>query len=394
MAEIALVNYLGSAQFVQAASNSTRLVAKLKTAVQHSELYETHQILRTIYFRFVNSKERVFALKDLLYEGSCFLLKSGEHVSGQDIATIFLEAAAKCLQHRQEDVSDDVTNHIASSSIKYHESNNTVDYNISYKVAKLASQLPDTEIERQKFIAEALKTLNSKLLNRELLHNVLAIELWKTKDFAGSRYHFLHCANVENASDIADLLIEYQMANASRNEIDLFIAQFTLQFLCLQCPTDSPKLNQKSTPIIPVTSRKSRHSIKQIAERVFLAYTSKHPSKSLLKKQDTSSPIFSLPLLNFTYFIISILDSDKDSSTFRMLYEIYRATWMRDPSYKGYLDRIGTIYAGLVDESSRQRQGGLFNNLLMSLLEEPDDEDEEANQEAASNNFSSCDELD
>lgn len=392
MAETGLVSYLGSAQFIQAASNSSRLVAKLKSAIQNGELYETHQILRTIYFRFVNSKEKVFALKDLLYEGSCYLLKMGEFVSGQDIATIFLEAAAKCLQHRQEDSGNDV-NDTTSSSLNYHQTRNTVDFDISHRVATVASQLPDSEIGRQKFVAETLKILTPKILNRELLHNVLAIELWKTKDFAGSRYHFLHCASVENADDIADLLIEYQMASASRNEIDLFIAQFTLQFLCLQCPMDSPKIsNQKSNPVVPVTSRKTRKTIRQIAERVFLAYTSKHPSKSSLR-QATSPLIFSLPLLNFTYFIISILDSDKDSNTFKMLCDIYQTTWVRDPSYKGYLDRIGAIYAGVIDEASKQRQGGLFNNILMSLLEEPDDEEDEANHEA-SNTFSSCDELD
>lgn len=388
MADSALIKYLNSSEFVKASSNSVRLVAKLKSAIQRCELYETHQILRTVYFRFVNSKEKVFALKGLLYEGSCYLLKSGEYISGQDIASIFLEASAKCLQHHQDDNHDDAAQNLADPSLNYHQNRKTIDYDISNKISQIAIQLPDTEIGRQKFIAETLRILTSKLLNRELLHHILAKELWSIKDFVGGRYHFLHCASLENSEDIANLLIEYQVASATKSEVDLFIAQFILQFLCLQWPLDSPKIpNQKSSPVVPVTSRKTRKSIKLIAEQVFLAYNLKHP---LLRQQN--SRFFSLPLLNFTYFIISILDSDKDSGTFRILCDIYQMTWTRDPSYKGYLARIGTIYVGVVDEAYKQRQGGLFNNILLSLPEEPDEDEDDNTKEG--NSFSSCDELD
>lgn len=365
MAENALVSYLNSPDFIKAATNSTRLVAKLKTAVQKRELYETHQILRTINFRFINHKDKAIPLCELLYQGSCFLLEQQEFVSGQDTATLFLESSAKSLQHH----IDEKGRGVISQNLEHHVNNNTLEWSLSQKVSNIAVNLPDTEIGRTKFITDALRILHPKLLNRSLLHEVLAIKFWENKDvgthklskLSQCRYHYLHCASLDNAYEIARLLIEYQ---SREGEVDLFITQFILQFFCLQ----------------PKTAM-NRSVIKSIAEKIFTSYTLKHPLLS-----QVSPPFSSLPLLNFTHFIISILDSDKEANTFTMLCDIYRVSWSRDPNYKGYLTRIGTLYFGIIDQS-KQVQGGIFNNILLSLLEGKD-EDEEGN------NFSSCDELD
>lgn len=391
MAEEALVTYLGSAEFVKASANATRLVAKLKLAVQKRELYEAHQILRTINFRFISAIDKTIPLNNLLYQGACYLLKLEEFVSGQDISTLFLESSVKCLQYLIDEKGETSKINLANQNLEYHIHNNTFDWAVCEKVANLAVSLPNTELGRTKFIADALRILTPKLLNRCLLHEVLASKFWQNNDVISSRYHYLHCASLENAQEIARLLVEYQSTGASYSEIDLFITQFILQFLCLQCPLDAPKLpNQKSTatPSQTAIGRKTRNVIKSIAEKIFTSYTLKHPVLSPLLG---CIPFSSLPLLNFTYFIISILDSDKEASTFTMLCDIYRVTWSRDPNYQGYLTRIGTLFLGIVDQS-KQVQGGIFNNILLSLLEGTEDDEEDSSHEG--NNFSSCDELD
>lgn len=395
MEKEALLSYLNSPKFVKASSSSTRLVAKLKTAIIRQELYETHQILRTIYFRFTNYNEKVVALVDLLYHGAIYLLKYQEIVSGQDTASLLLEVAAKCLQINLDEGGQEARLNSANSSLTDHMMNNTLEMDICQKVSNLAIHLPDNEFGRTKFIADALRVLSPKLLNRNLFHNVLASKFWQKKDYTNARYHFLHCANLENAQDIAVMLVEFQCKNAYKSEVDLFITQFVLQLLCLQCPLDPPRLpnqncRKQNTVASPnaTVSRKTISTIKSIAEKIFLSYTLRHPS---LNQVDIPFP--SLPLLNFTYFIIILLDSNQpETSLFQVLCDIYKKAWSRDPNYQNYLNRIGTLYFGVVDRAKQhQQQGGFFNNILMSLLEGTDEEDEDSNHDG--NNLS-CDELD
>lgn len=393
MAEETLIGYLSSDNFLQASSNATRLVTKLKSAIQRRELYETHQILRTIYFRFLNVKEKVIALESLLYHGSCYLLELNELTSGQDIATLFLETAAKCLRYHR-DGNEEAKSDLVNASLNDHISKKTLDWQLSEKVAELAARMPETEIGKPKFVAESCKILDHKLLNTCLLHQVMAQKFWAHKDFVNCRYHYLHCASIENAPDIAKFLVQYHTSSASISELDLFITQFILQFLCLQTPLDPPKnpnnqrnnnsaaINQSHSSI----NRKTRNAIKRIVEIIFSSYTLKHPLLA-----DVSAPFSSSPLLNFTHFIISIIDADKEASIFRTLCNIYQVTWTRDPNYKGYLDRIGTLYFGIVDQS-KQRQDGFFNNILLSLLDGADEEEEDSDHDG--NNLSSCDDLD
>lgn len=370
----ALIDYLKSPEFVGASTNASRLVGKLKSAVERKELYETHQILRTINFRFISSQDKIFALRDLLFEGTCYLLKSGETVSGQDIGTLFLDSAGKCLLKRRDEGNEVTNNDLTNASLVYHANKNSLDYDICQRVAHIAISLPDLEIGRSKFIADAFKILNPKVLNRNLLHEVLATKFWQIKDLASSRYHYLHCASLLNAKDVADLLVSYQAESANNSEVDLFITQFILQFLCLQSPIDPPN-QKKTTPSAPSSRslvnccKRRRTEIKSIAEQIFLCY-----------KKKTK---FSYPLLNFIWFMIMILDSE-EASTFVLLRDIYRPTWSRDPNYSGYLTRIETLYFA----KTEQRQGGFLNNILLSLIEG----DGESSQEG--NNISECDELD
>lgn len=385
MEEHNLIKYLESPILVDASANATRLIGKLKQSVLVGQLYEVSQILRTINFRFVNSKEKLLALENLLYQGACHLLKLEEKVAGQDVATLFLEASAKRLVVYREG-NQEAKNQLILTNLNDHANNHSVDWEVCNKVSHIAANLPNTELGRTKFVADSLRVLTPSILNRSLLHNILANQFLQLEDYAEVRYHFLYCANQHNADDISNFLVQYQLTSETKSETDLFITQFILQYLCLQSPLDSPGLAHNTKPNLAPVSAKARHDIKTVADRIFSGYILKHPE--LNKK---AIPFPDLPLLNFTHFILSIIHSN-EAETFKLLCDIYKSTWNRDPNYQGYLNRIGALYYGIVDKEKQRQGGGFFNNMLMSLLEGNDGEDEDPSR--GTNKFVTGDELD
>lgn len=388
-----LLSYLNSPDYLAAASTATRMTTKLAVAVQQREFYEAHQLLRTMYFRFINHKDRLKPLIDLLYYGAKFLLANQETISGQDVATLCIESSARLLQIRLDvDTSsldkDSFRRKLTNSDPSYHRENKTIDFEICNMIAQLAYQLPDAETGRSRFFAEAIKLLSPKILNRELLHTVLARTFMSHLDYVEARYHFLHCANVGTADDIGQLLAQYHQFFGNKNEVDLFLAQFVLQFLCLQAPSDLPPTTSSDNIITSVGNKKSRTTIRETAQLIIRRYRSMHHQ---LFEDQSPSPKY--PLFNFLNFITSILDAAKpETQTFKTLCNLYKTVWDRDPNYLSYLNRIGVLYFGVVDHT-QQQQGGFFNNILMSLLDGADDDDE-ASSQLGSNTMVAYDDLD
>lgn len=388
-----LITFLGSPEFVEASSKSSRLINKLKAAIEKKELYETHQIIRTIHFRFLNSKDKVTPLRDLLYHAARYLFDNKEYQSGQDVATLFLEASANSLASIERAGNEKNIEELSNNSLSYHTNNKTIDWELSSKIAKLAIELPESEIGLKKYLADALKILVPKM-NKSIFHEILAKNFWQNKNLPNSRYNYLHCANLENARDIAQLLVEYHLESANKDEIDLFLTQFILQFLCLQKisdqqPSAGSSNQQKSvSSTLTCANPKTRSSIKNIAEKIFTSYLLEHPQLS-----QESVPYTSLPLLNFTHFIISMLTSTQETENFITLRNVYKATWSRDPNYETYLNRIGYTYFGLPDPS-QQRQGGFLNNMLQSLFEPGEDGEDVPLNPADSNESTKMDDLD
>lgn len=361
-----LKQYLNSPEFLKASSSVTRLVTKLRTAVEDGQLYEAHQILRTIHFRFISHKDRLKTLCDLLYLGARHLLNLEEIISGHDVANLYVESAAKFFQQRLDSAMKDEEKDLLRSKLTYqneifHASHGTEDKDVSYNIARLMVELPENE--REKFVAETMRLLTSNIFNKQLLHLILARAYYHTlTNHVSARYHFLHSANEDNAIEIANLLIDFHQRFGNKAEAELFIAQFTLQYLCLQNPISS------TSSIQSTGNRTTRDSIRKTAETTLLRYRTRHPQ---LQGQ---LPTTTYPLLNFLNFITSLLDSDKDESrTFKALCDTYKPAWSRDPSYQSYLSRIGELYFGLVDQSRHQQQQGVFfNNILMTLLDSSD----------------------
>ncbi|OWK11534.1 GET4, partial [Cervus elaphus hippelaphus] len=165
-------------------------------------------------------------------------------------------------------------------------------------LAKLFSLMDPNSPERVAFVSRALKWSSggSGKLGHPRLHQLLALTLWKEQNYCESRYHFLHSRDGEGC---ANMLVEYSTARGFRSEVDMFVAQAVLQFLCLK--------NKSSASV------------------VFTTYTQKHPSIE-------SGPPFVQPLLNFIWFLLLAVEGGK-LTVFTVLCEQYQPALRRDPMY-------------------------------------------------------------
>lgn len=220
------------------------------------------------------------------------------------------------------------------------------------KIAYLFTLMNPESPERNNYLQSALKwssTIAEQKTGHPKLHELVALTLWKEKNYFMSRYHFLHSTDGDNC---ANMLIDYHATKGFSNEADLFIAQAVLQFLCLQ---------NTSTATI-----------------VFYSYTRKHPDIH-------EEPPYVLPLLNFLRFLLLAVESGK-LSLFTVLCEQYQPSLNRDPAYMEYLDRIGQLFFGV--PPPKPKSAGVFGNLLQSFLNGMDDDDELENVEGTSSHSS------
>ena len=137
------------------------------------------------------------------------------------------------------------------------------------------------------------------------------------------------------------MLVEYSTSRGFPSEVDLFITQAVLQYLCL---------SNLSTATV-----------------AFKIYTANHPAIKAEPPNDPKPP-FLMPLLNFVWFLLLTVETRK-LALFTVLCEQYRNSIGRDPAYRKYLDRIGQLFFG-VPPPSRQSAagGGLFGNLMASMM--------------------------
>uniref|UniRef100_A0AAQ5XR37 Golgi to ER traffic protein 4 homolog n=1 Tax=Amphiprion ocellaris TaxID=80972 RepID=A0AAQ5XR37_AMPOC len=284
-----------------------RVEGKLRASVEKGDYYEAHQMYRTLFFRYMSQAKHAEA-RELMYNGALLFFSYNQ-----------VYAALVCF----------LKNHII--------------------LAKLFGQMDQNSPERVAFVSRALKwsTGGSGKLGHPKLHQLLAVTLWKEQNYSESRYHFLHSSDGEGC---AQMLVEYSASRGFRSEVDMFVAQAVLQFLCLK--------NKNSASV------------------VFSTYTEKHPS---IEK----GPPFVQPLLNFIWFLLLAVDGGK-LTVFTVLCEQYQPSLKRDPMYNEYLDRIGQLFFGVPPKQSPS-YGGLLGNLLNSLMGSGEDDDgaEEAQEDSS-----------
>lgn len=121
-----------------------------------------------------------------------------------------------------------------------------------------------------------LNTFHIKLFSINyyfLFFQSIAQVYWNEKNYVQARHHYLYSSDGKGC---AKLLIEFQMTQGYCCEVDLFIAQAVLQFLCL--------------------------SNKNTASQTFNNYTKEHP------RINKSGPPYLFPLLNFIWFLLQAIE--------------------------------------------------------------------------------------
>ncbi|KAM9125066.1 Golgi to ER traffic protein 4 homolog isoform 1-T1 [Pangshura tecta] len=343
-----------------------RVEGKLRASVEKGEYYEAHQMYRTLFFRYMSQGKHVEA-RELMYSGALLFFSHNQQNSAADLSMLVLES----LEKSDAKVTDELLGATSIVCTVIDLSAALMDSGflssqcgdvciargsailskklcLSENLAKVFSLMDPNSPERVAFVSRALKWSSggSGKLGHPKLHQLLAITLWKEQNYCESRYHFLHSTDGEGC---ANMLVEYSSSRGYRSEVDMFVAQAVLQFLCLKNKTS--------------------------ASVVFTTYTQKHPS---IEK----GPPFVQPLLNFIWFLLLAVDGGK-LTVFTVLCEQYQPSLKRDPMYNEYLDRIGQLFFG-VPPKQTSSYGGLLGNLLNSLMGAGEDDDAEDGQEDSS----------
>ncbi|XP_023016354.2 Golgi to ER traffic protein 4 homolog isoform X1 [Leptinotarsa decemlineata] len=305
-----------SAQGVRGIS---RVLEKLEKSIEDGHFYEAHQMYRTLYFRYMGQR-KFKELKDMLYSGSILFLEHDQQLSGSDLGLLLIEVLEK---------SEDF------------------DYDLwSPKLTKIFCKISVSTPERETFLTHAIRwSSKGSSYGHPLLHQSIAQIYWKEKNYAQARYHFIHSQDGKNC---AKLLIEFQSTQGFKGEADLFIAQAVLQYLCL----------------------KNKHT----ANQTFTSYTEQHP------RIQKSGPPYLLPLLNFIWFLLQAIESQK-IQTFAVLCEQYEPSLKRDPCYVQYLDKIGQLFFGL--KPPEQQSGGFLGNILENFFSGLDDDSDDDTPQAS-----------
>ncbi|XP_011496018.1 PREDICTED: Golgi to ER traffic protein 4 homolog isoform X2 [Ceratosolen solmsi marchali] len=291
-----------------------RVLLKLENSINNGYYYEAHQIYRTLYFRYLGQK-KYLELIQLLYSGSLRLLQCGQHTSGADLGILLIDVLKK--------------SEIEPSQTYFQ------------KIVDLFSLMTPSSPERQTFVQKAVRwsTIGSIFkTGHPNFHQKLAQVYWHEKNYTSARQHFLY---TKDGSGCALMLIELHQQQGYSNEMDLFITQTVLQYLCLK---------NKST-----------------ADEAFKSFINKHPKIK-------GGPPFLLPLLNFSFFLLKTIESGQ-VTIFTILCEQYLSSLTKDPSFLQYIDKIGQLFFNIQPRQNSNR--GLLNSFLQSFFDGLEDENNE-----------------
>ncbi|XP_061169060.1 Golgi to ER traffic protein 4 homolog [Saccostrea echinata] len=297
-----------------------RVLSKCQSCVEAGNYYEAHQMYRTLYFRYKGQKKYKEAAS-LLYHGALTLMKHDQTSSFTDLSFLLIDL----LNQSETPVSEDMIE----------------------KIITLFKGMEPQSEERQNFVVAAvrwtMKVNSQHKRGHPDLHQKLGLSFWDEKNYVQARYHLIHSHDGKNC---ALMLIECHIKGGYPSEVDLFIAQAVLQYLCLKN--------------------------KDTAQVAFVKYTEDHPDVR-------SGPPYVHPLLNFLWFLLLAVEGGR-VAVFSILCEKYQVSINRDPSYREYLDQIGQLFFGLPPPPKQSQ--GLFGNILQSIM--GDDGDDDSMQQSTS----------
>ena len=143
------------------------------------------------------------------------------------------------------------------------------DCDLKSNLSRLYQLIPCDNIDKPHYLTSGLKWSSSgSPVGHPRLHQHIAYGLWQMKKYPESRQHFLQSSDGQGCGH---MLVEFHQRRGFNSELDLFIAQTVLQYLCLK------KLIE--------------------AANVFRTYTKNHPNIKC-------DPPFSHPLLNFLWLLL------------------------------------------------------------------------------------------
>jgi len=264
-----------------------RVLSKLKAHIDNQNFYEAHQMYRTLYFRYLGQKKYA-ELESMLYDGAVLLFSKNEIASGIDLAKLYVDT----LKEGEQEPED----------IHFQ------------RISKMYGLIPRDNVDKPVYLSACLKWSNESgsVVGHPRMHQHLAYALWDEKQYPESRQHFLHS---KDGAGCGQMLVEFHTLKGFPSELDLFIAQTVLQYLCL-------KKNL-------------------MAAAAFHAYTTDHPS---LQGEAVKGPPFSTyPLLNFVWLLLISIQNSQSIGIYTLLCEKYKPAIERDPQYLEYLDKIGQV---------------------------------------------------
>ena len=130
----------------------------------------------------------------------------------------------------------------------------------------------------------------------------MAYTLWQNKQYPEARQHFLQSSdgevgeqrglestiNCQSSQGCGSMLVEFHLTSGYSSELDLFIAQTVLQYLCLKKSIAASTAFLVCIVCINFSGYKGVH---------WQAYTTEHPRIG-------SGPPYPNPLLNFIWFLL------------------------------------------------------------------------------------------
>uniref|UniRef100_A0A336L3M5 CSON002568 protein n=1 Tax=Culicoides sonorensis TaxID=179676 RepID=A0A336L3M5_CULSO len=294
----------------------SRVLAKLSLSLDNGNYYEAHQMYRTLYYRY-STQKKYDELINLLYDGSNKLLEYDQKPSATDLSILLVDSL------------DKVENLDKEKWVK----------NIGGLMRKIGQI-----VERETLLAKAVKwaALSGSDSLKHQMHQIIASILWDEGNLEQAKHHFILS---KDGPEFAKMLIQLSSRGYAK-EVDLFIAHAVLQQLCMKD--------------------------KDTAGQTFETYTKYHP------KIAATQPPFTLPLLNFIYFLLKAIETGK-LAMFKTLCELYKTSIDRDPAYQKYLEKVGILFFG-APVVRQGPSGGIFGDLINQLfqgLDEGGQEDEE-----------------
>ncbi|XP_015122743.1 Golgi to ER traffic protein 4 homolog [Diachasma alloeum] len=296
-----------------------RVLDNLEASVNSGNYYEAHQLYRSLYFRYLGRK-RYADLLELLYNGAMLLLQRDQHASGADLGILFIDVLNRSQTERTKVYFEKITN--------------------LFSIMKQGT--PERETFLHNALGWSLKHTSYKWGHPDL-HKLIAEVFWQEKNYTLAKQHFIYS---HDGAGCAAMLVEIHQQRGYSNEVDLFIAQVVLQYLCLRNAS--------------------------AAQEALDSYTSRHPKIN-------NGPPYLLPLLNFLSFLLKTIQLCSHEM-FLILCEQYHLSLNRDPSYRIYLEKIAQLFFNA--PAPRPKRQGLFGNLLESLFVGLEDEDSDMEEQA------------